>query len=226
VSDPSETDPDRTLPLFPLATVVLFPGVDCPLHVFEPRYRQMTRDARAGAGRIGMVTVRPEHTGDMAGDPPVFPIGCMGRLSRSEDLPDGRINVVLHGTTRFRIRAEPARPPEQLYRTARVEELAEAPSDPAEVARQRERVAAAFGRLVQGVAPERAERIGPQRIADLDDPAFVAVLMQILNLPPVERQTLLETNGVGERLRALESILAFQLAQLGLRDAGGSDRVH
>jgi len=226
VSARDEADAGRTLPLFPLATVVLFPGVDCPLHVFEPRYRQLTRDARAGAGRIGMVTVRPEHIGDMAGDPPVFPIGCMGDLIRSEDLSDGRINVVLHGTARFRIRDEPARPPDRLYRMARVEDLHETPDDSAEVARRRGRVAAAFERLVRSVAPERAERIGPQRIAALDDPTFVFVLVQILNLPPVERQSLLEANGVGERLGALESILGFQLAALGQRNGDGSDRVH
>jgi Lon protease-like protein len=216
----------RTLPIFPLSTVVLLPGADCPLHIFEPRYRQMTRDARAGDGLIGMVTVRPEHTGDMAGDPPVFPVGCLGRMVRCDELEDGRFDVVLHGAARFRIADEPARRDGQLYRTAVVDELEEAASDPAEVQRRRERVANLFGRLVGLVAPERAERIGPHRIAGTDDAAFLAIVVQLLNLPPVERQTLLETNGVGDRLAALESILRFQLARLGLGETGGPDRLH
>ena len=222
----SEPAADLLVPIFPLSTVVLFPGSDCPLHVFEPRYRQMTRDALAGAGWIGMVTVRPEHVGDMSGDPPVFPIGSLGRLQHSEELEDGRFNIVLHGEARFRIRDEPAREGEQLYRVARVERLDEAKADAGEVAQLRERIAEAFRRLVEIVAPDRADQIGPHRIADTDDATFLGALVQVLNLPPVERQSLLETNGVGERLAALESILRFQLARLGTGTADGPDRVH
>ena len=225
----SASEPDtlrHTVPVFPLATVVLFPGADCPLHIFEPRYRQMTVAAQAGDGRIGMVTVRPEHAGDLSGDPPVFPVGCMGQILHCKELDDGRLNIVLHGTTRFRIADEPARGAEQLFRTAVVEELAEAPSDPADVARGRERVSEVFGRLVEAVAPERAEQIGPHRIADVDDATFLSILVQVLNLPPVERQTLLETNGVGDRFDALESILRFQLAQVGLGNREDPGRVH
>ena len=66
------------LPIFPLSNVVLFPNLQVPLHLFEPRYRQMARDALDGAGRIGMVVVRPDHVAEMASDPPIFPIGCAG----------------------------------------------------------------------------------------------------------------------------------------------------
>jgi Lon protease-like protein len=215
-----------TVPIFPLSTVVLFPGADCPLHVFEPRYRQMTRAATAGDGLIGMVTVRPDHTGEMAGDPPVFPVGCMGRIVRCEELPDGRFNVVLHGTTRFRIADEPARAPDQLYRSAVVDALEEVEEAPDAVAAHRARIAEAFGRLVERVAPERADELGPHRIVDVDDATFLAVLVQMLNLPSVERQSLLEANGVGARLGALESILRFQLAQLGMAGGGRGGRPH
>lgn len=215
-----------TIPIFPLSTVVLFPGADCPLHVFEPRYRQMTRVALDGDGWIGMVTVRPEHVGDMAGDPPVFPIGSLGRIRDHEQLPDGRLNIVLHGIVRFRIRDEPPRPGDRLYRVAVIDPLDEAEAVAADVVSLRERIAEAFGRLVSIVAPERAEQIGPERLAPLDDATFLSALVQLLNLPPVERQGLLETNGVGERLSRLESILRFQLVGLGLGTSGDPERMH
>lgn len=215
-----------TLPIFPLSTVVLFPGADCPLHVFEPRYRQMTQAALAGDGRIGMVTVRPEHVGDMAGEPPVFPIGCLGRIVDSEELADGRINIVLHGEERFRIADEPSRPDDRLFREAIVERLEEGAAEASEIQRLRERISHVFDRLVAAVAPERRDEIGPHLVADVDDALFVAVLVQVLNLPPVERQSLLEANGVGARLAALESILRFQLAGVGANDSNGRSRVH
>lgn len=214
------------IPLFPLPTVVLFPGADCPLHIFEPRYRQLTRAALDGAKTIGMVTVRPDHAGDMAGDPAVFPIGCMGRIVESEELADGRFNIVLHGTERFRIVEEPPRPGSRLFRQARVSALAEPDSDAAEILRLRDGISAAFDRLVQAVAPERSAEIGPRLVADVDDATFLSVLVQVLNLPPVERQSLLETNGVAARLRALEAMLRFQLAGLGLQQGDGPARVH
>ena len=213
-------------PIFPLSTVVLFPGADCPLHIFEPRYREMTRAALDGDGRIGMVTVRPDHAGDLSGDPPVFPIGCMGRITQSEELPDGRINIVLHGIARFRIVDEPARPADRLYREASTVALPEASEESTELARLRGEVSSAFGRLVHAVAPDREDEIGPQLVDGLDDGTFISALVQILNLPPVERQSLLETNGVGARLRALDTMLRFQLAGLGTTAGDGPTHLH
>ena len=74
-------DAERMLiPIFPLENVVLFPRVQVPLHIFEPRYRQMARAALDGDQRIGMVVVRPENTGEMQHSPEVFPIGCVGEI--------------------------------------------------------------------------------------------------------------------------------------------------
>jgi Lon protease-like protein len=214
------------VPLFPLSTVVLFPDADCPLHVFEPRYRQMTRAALAGEGRIGMVTVRPEHVGDMAGEPAVFPVGCLGRIVRSEELGDGRFNIVLHGTTRFRVAREIPRAGERLYRLAEVEPLTDDATDPDRTHALRRRISDAFARLVRRVAPDRARELAPERFADVGDGVFLAVLVQMLNLPPLERQGLLEAGGDAARLEALEGILHFQLAGLGLGDEGGPGVVH
>src|SRR6516225_12385740 len=114
------------LPLFPLPNVVLFPNVFLPLHIFEPRYREMTADALASDRMIGMVLLRPGWERDYEGRPPVYPIGCSGVVTHVERLPDGRFNIVLRGLERFRILEEEHG---RAYRRALVEPLTEAPVD-------------------------------------------------------------------------------------------------
>ena len=89
------------IPLFPLAGAILFPRTQLPLHIFEPRYRDMIRDALAGSGRIGMI--QPSGSGDPA---PLFQSGCLGEIVGAEELDDGRYNIVLQGSSRFRLIAE------------------------------------------------------------------------------------------------------------------------
>src|SRR3954465_3453326 len=93
------------LPLFPLPNVVLFPNVFLPLHIFEPRYREMVADALASDRMIGMVLLRPGWDRDYEGRPPLYAVGCSGVLTHNERLPDGRYNIVLRGIERFRIPA-------------------------------------------------------------------------------------------------------------------------
>ena len=89
------------IPVFPLAGALLFPRAQLPLHIFEPRYRAMVRDALAGDRLIGMVQPRDQN------DPPaLFETGCLGRIESVEELEDGRFNIVLEGLTRFRIARE------------------------------------------------------------------------------------------------------------------------
>src|SRR5262249_30357040 len=94
------------LPLFPLPNVVLFPNVFLPLHIFEPRYREMVADALATDRLIGMVLLRPGWERDYEGRPPVYPVGCSGVITHAERLADGRYNIVLRGVERFRILEE------------------------------------------------------------------------------------------------------------------------
>src|SRR4030095_9548216 len=91
------------LPLFPLPNVVLFPNVFLPLHIFEPRYREMVADALASDPLIGMVLLKPGWEQEYEGRPPVYPIGCSGVITHVDQLPDGRYNIVLRGGERFRI---------------------------------------------------------------------------------------------------------------------------
>src|SRR5260370_2709454 len=82
---------------------VLFPNVFLPLHIFEPRYREMVADALASDRLIGVVLLRPGWERDYEGRPPVYPIGCSGVITHVERLPDGRYNIVLRGIERVRI---------------------------------------------------------------------------------------------------------------------------
>jgi Lon protease-like protein len=91
-----------SIPIFPLPNVVLFPSVFLPLHIFEPRYREMLSDALRGDRIIGMVLLKGGRD-DIEEPPPVYPIGCAGLVSHAETLPDGRSNIILRGLQRFRI---------------------------------------------------------------------------------------------------------------------------
>src|SRR5688572_32693985 len=91
-----------TIPIFPLPNVVLFPNVFLPLHIFEPRYRQMVSDALAGERMIGMVLLQPGHEDD-EGVPAVYAIGCADLITHVERLADGRYNIVMRGLEPFRV---------------------------------------------------------------------------------------------------------------------------
>lgn len=95
------------LPIFPLEGVVLFPGTVLPLHIFEPRYREMVGDALAGNLRIGIQTLAFEGGQDGHGRPRVEPIGCAGEIVEHEHLEDGRYEISLQGLYRYRIAGEP-----------------------------------------------------------------------------------------------------------------------
>ena len=124
------------IPIFPLPNVVLFPNIFLPLHIFEPRYREMVRDALTGDRTIGMVLLRDPV--DTAPDraPAVYPVGCAGVISHCEPLDDCRYNIVLRGLHKFRILEEDR---SRSYRRARIEILAE-PEAPDGLREARQRV--------------------------------------------------------------------------------------
>jgi len=192
-----------TIPIFPLPNVVLFPNVFPPLHIFEPRYRAMVKDALDADRIIGMVLLRPGFEADYAGRPPVYPIGCAGLISHSEPLPDGRFNIVLRGLEKFRmVGEEPGRP----YRTAQIEPLTDvlADQDRTVMRRHRQRLEGLLAAAVEhrGVEPKL-----PPNVSDDD---LVNALAQYLALEPIERQALLECDGVLSRCGALIELLEMK----------------
>jgi Lon protease-like protein len=118
-----DTEGERGLPefrnvcrLFPLPRVVLFPHSVVPLHIFEPRYRQMTQDALASDKLVVMVQWRKPFPTDPSVEPQLEPVGCLGRIVQHEPLPDGRFNFLLLGCKRVRLGREI--PAGKLYRVA------------------------------------------------------------------------------------------------------------
>ena len=94
------------IPVFPLPNVVLFPKTYLPLHIFEPRYRTMVSDAAMNGQCIGMALLKDGWETDYYGHPPVFSMGCVGRLANVQTLADGRSNILLQGLERFTIERE------------------------------------------------------------------------------------------------------------------------
>jgi Lon protease-like protein len=82
---------------------MLFPHSTRPLHIFEPRYRAMVADALEGDSIIGMILLQPSHEVEYEGGPPIYAVGCAGVIITVEELPDGRYNIVLDRTVKFRI---------------------------------------------------------------------------------------------------------------------------
>src|SRR5262245_21093078 len=216
------------LPIFPLSNVVLFPRVKTPLHLFEPRYRQLARDVLQAERRIGMVVVRPEHVEEMPGDPPIYPIGCAGVVTESHRLPDGRYNIVLLGEHRVRIVGEEPRAESRLYRVARVVRLHDSypEGEQSRVARLRAAIAADIGVLVRQAQPDRSHAFDPELFAGVDDETFVNAVSNAFAFPAEEKQALLEADSVPERYARLASSLSFQRLELESTTGGRGHLVH
>jgi uncharacterized protein len=206
-----------TIPIFPLPNVVLFPNVFLPLHIFEPRYRAMVSDALAGDRIIGMTLLQPGYEADYEGRPPVFQVGTAGVITHSESLPDGRSNIVLRGLEKFRITSEDQSKP---YRIATVEVLREdtPPEHKQTLRQQRQRLEA-----VLAAAIERSGS-GPRFPPAVPDEDLINALAQYIELEPLERQALLERDGVLARCRGLIEVL--EIRTLAPRDSWKGRSIH
>ena len=192
------------LPLFPLPNVVLFPNVFLPLHIFEPRYREMIADALDTDRMIGMVLLRPGWERDYEGRPPVYPIGCSGVLTHNERLADGRYNIVLRGMERFRIVEEDQG---KSYRRAIVEPLHDqtlSGADRIVVGHQRARLEAMLGSAQAGAGEARMP-------ASMSDEDLVNALAQYLDFEPLEKMALLEQPCLRSRAESLAELLEMKI---------------
>lgn len=206
------------LPLFPLPNVVLFPNVFLPLHIFEPRYREMVADAIAGDRMIGMVLLRPGWEQAYEEQPPVYPIGCSGLMTHVEQLADGRYNIVLRGFERFRIIAEDHT---RRYRRASIERLSERPmdsNDRAAVCRQRAKLETMLA------SSHESKGADPKIPSAMGDEDLVNALAQYLDLEPLEKQALLEHHSLRTRAESLVELLEIKIIMA--RTPGMSNIAH
>ncbi len=193
-----------TLPLFPLPNVVLFPGVYLPLHIFEPRYRQMTADALAGDRLIGMVLLKPGYEAKYEERPAVYPIGCAGLITHAAKLPDGRFNIVLQGIERFRLQGEDDA---RAYRVGTIQALDNGPMTPADTATLRalrDRLERLLSPIIEGAGGELNV---PPTMSDAD---VVHALAQYLDLDAIEKQGLLECDTLLRRAASLADLLEMK----------------
>ena len=190
------------VPICPLPNVVLFPNVFLPLHIFEPRYRQMVADALQADRIIGMVLLRSGWEHNYDGRPPVYPVGCSGLVTHAEKLPDGGYNIVLRGLEKFRIVSEDDR---RSYRLARVESIAESQTDPEALRNERRRLEVLLIRRLEQVGAD------PKVPPSMPDEDLVNSLAQHLEFEPVEKQALLERAGLLARCQSLIELLEMKM---------------
>ena len=193
------------IPLFPLPNVVLFPNVFLPLHIFEPRYREMVADALTSDRMIGMVLLKPGWEDDYEGRPAVYPIGCSGVMTHAERLADGRYNIVLRGVERFRVIAEDH---DRAYRRAAMEPAADSAlsaQDRVVIRNQRAKLEALLAPAVEHATMEA------KIPAAMPDEDLVHALAQYLDLEPLEKQALLEQANLRTRAEALVELLEMKV---------------
>ena len=190
-----------SIPIFPLPGAILFPRAQLPLHIFEPRYRAMVRDALAGDRLIGMIQPREQSE-----PPSLFETGCLGRIESVEELDDGRMNIVLEGLGRFRVirEIETDTPYRQVEadRSFYPDQEEDEPlhlAQRAELEQEARRYADALGYAVDWEAVSR-----------LDDEMLVNGIAQIAPLDIGSKQALLEAPAVRDRCELLVQFMQFQ----------------
>jgi len=207
------------IPIFPLPEVVFFPETILPLHVFEPRYREMIADCLAGDRWLGVVMLRPGWEKDYPGRPPVHEIAGAGEIIQAEMLSDGRYNVLLDGRTRVRIMAEEPSGtcPYRVARAERLEARGPAPSDRTFPERLQE-LRAAHARLLLALGQSHPDVVGRLTVAGASPGAVIDRIASAV-VPDAEvRQRLLEATDLSERLDLAVGALGELLTMVGGRE--------
>lgn len=194
--------------IFPLPGAILYPGLQLPLHVFEPRYRAMISDALARDRKIGMI--QPQQPVEGA---PLYAVGCLGRIGEVQALEDGRFNIVLEGEQRFRVVREL-----DVVTPFRQIEGELLPESPDAVLSPVER--ASFEREARRFADAQGYGVDWEAVTRLDDASLINGVSQIAPFDSAAKQGLLEAADINARCELLVQLMQF----FGRRD-GDDDRV-
>jgi Lon protease-like protein len=198
------------VPLFPLPNAQLFPHALLPLHVFEPRYRELVRDCMAGDRMMAVALLEPGYEAAYEGRPPVRPVCGVGRIIAHEPLPDGRSNILLRGEYRARILDE--RAPDRAYRIGRLATLADVV--PASGAEGTQATLLALSDQLSLRLPSGGETLRNLSRSVTGPGALADVLAAALVTDPEERQRMLETLDVIERAHLIIDHVGLLLARL------------
>jgi uncharacterized protein len=198
--------------VFPLTGALLFPRMQLPLHIFEPRYRALVSDAVARDRRIAMIQPRGNEPGGNAEKPALFETGCVGHIAQVEALDDGRYNLVLEGISRFRmVRELDVTTPFRQIEGMMIDDSADPGlgiADRASVEREARRFASSQGYAVDW-----------ESVTRLDDEALINGIAQIAPFDAAAKQALLEASTLSDRADLIVQLMQF----FGRYD--GEDRV-
>jgi Lon protease-like protein len=188
------------LPLFPLAGTILLPHARLPLNIFEPRDRALVEDALGKGRLIGVVQPSVEDDID---NPPLFSVGCAGRITSFNEVDEGRLLVVLTGLCRFRVMEE--MPPLRSYRRAKpnwtpyLSDLGE--NEPADIDRER------LVELMRIYFKKNAISVDWTVVKTAPDEVLLPTIIMICPFAPNEKQALLEAGTFTARAEMLMALL-------------------
>lgn len=185
------------LSIFPLGGVILFPGLQLPLHIFEPRYRAMVGDALARDRKIAMI--QPQTSIEGA---PLFQVGCVGKIVDVEAMEDGRFNLVLEGQSRFRlVRELDVTTPFRLVEATLIDD----PENQVLSAVER----AGFEREARSFANAQGYAVDWDSVGRLDDESLINGVSQIAPFDAAAKQALLEAPDLATRCELLVQLMQF-----------------
>lgn len=206
------------LSIFPLPNAALFPGTALPLHVFEPRYRELTRQALAGRRIMAIARLRPGFERDYAGRPPVFEVCGVGFIESHEERDDGRYDILLRGLSRARILEE--LPAIQPFRRVRAERLQDVAVDRALIAAWQQKLGSLWERLAPHLPGQVRDLRELTRDTHGDASAYTDRLAAAMVADPEASQQLLSELDPAERLRHLTARIQELVDALSPRVAG------
>jgi Lon protease-like protein len=201
----------QIIPVFPLPNVVLFPKVHLPLHIFEPRYRQMVKDAAANHRLIGMALLRGNWEKVYHRNPDIYPVGCAGEIISVTPFPDGRYNIVLCGLKEYEIKEHIL--DQTSYRQAKVvlreEPRGKEPTFSASLKRE------IFELVQQTLEEKESDLLKVLADPSLNEETWLNLCSFSLDISTLEKQSLLEAKSLEERATYLLNVLHFKVVEKG-----------
>lgn len=206
-----------TVRLFPLPNLVLFPHVMQPLHIFEPRYRELLEEAMAGDQLVTMAMLAPGWEKDYEGRPPLFPVACLSRVVVHHRVAEGAYNVLVVGLKRVRLLRE--LPPHRSFREARVEVCEDyyPPEEASLTPALHRKLRDAFLEILPRL-PEAQEQLDQLLGSDVSLGTLTDIISYMLDIDLVQKETLLAEADVHRRTE----LLLQHLSALARDDSPGT----